>query len=113
MTESKYTEEEIIKALEVRMHDDEVSREAYHLIHRQAKELYEFSKRNALVLKKLDKLEGSLKDTYRTIRSNSIAELANAIVKDVIPHYDDVSIRLTFEIVEKAKALRAKEPDWL
>ena len=39
MSDSKYTDEQIIKALEARMPHDEVSREAYDLIKRQREEI--------------------------------------------------------------------------
>lgn len=109
MTESKYTNEQIIEALEVRMPHDRVCREAYCLIHRQAKALGEVEKIHGIALKKLEKLEVDIEHSLNAERHNAINELTEAIIKDILPHYPDVSIRVAFEICEKAKALKTKE----
>lgn len=109
MTESKYTDEQIIEALRVRMPHDEICREAYDLIQRQAKALVQVEKIHGIVLNKLDKLEVDIEHSLNVERHNAINELTEAIIKDILPHYPDVSIRLAFEICENAKALKKKE----
>lgn len=119
MTENKYTYEQIIDALQVRMPHDEICREAYDLIQLQAKIIKIKSEmletlfvNNEKVIDLVDQLRVDIGAELVKTRSNAIGEFAAEIIKEVLPHFDDGSnglvIRMSVAIVEKAKALRNK-----
>lgn len=120
MTDNKYTDEEIIDALEVMVPHNEVCREVYDLILRQkstiAKQeatLDKVRENNTRAKQILDNLRDDIDAELRKTRNDAIGEFAKEIIYDVLPHFDDGSnglvIRMSFEICEKAKALINKE----
>lgn len=113
MTESKYTDEQIIEALEVSMPHDEVYREAYNIIHRQAEELGRLQETNKLVIQLLDKLRVEMDMDLKRARSDAIGEFARELINEVVPQfnncYDGFAIRMTAAIYDKAIELRNNE----
>ena len=71
MTDHKYTAEQIIEALEVRMHHDKVCREAYDLINRLKFELSEEKAKGAMCAdgktKSLTRFGTTLYRNWRTL----------------------------------------------
>lgn len=120
ITESKYTDEQIIEALEVRMPHDAICREAYDLIQRQADEIARqretldiIRENNTKVQLLMDELRVDIAEELVRTRQRAITEFAEEIIKDVLPKEDSIHfalyLRLQFAICEKAKALRNKE----